>query len=101
MKEQKKYLRVIEAVARRCSVKKMVFKTSLYEICKNLLLTEHLWATASGVTSNIEFPFNNFVFIICLQKQNILYIFLRLLAIIYYRKDEVFFMVGKCINHIN
>ena len=52
-----------------------VFSCEFYEICRNNFLIEHLRATASGVISNNRFPFNNFVFIICLQKQNISYIF--------------------------
>ena len=57
-----------------------------------------LRATASGVISNNRFPFNNFVFIICLQKQNISYIFL--LAIISYRKDKSLFQVWYLLSPV-
>ena len=52
-----------------------LFSCEFYEICKSNFLTEHLRATASGIISNNRFPFKNFVFIICLQKQNISHIF--------------------------
>ena len=70
-----------------------------YEICKNIFLTLHPRTTASGVISNNRFPFNNLVsIIVCTSK---IFCISFLLAIISSGKDEVFFMVGKCINHIN
>ena len=117
MKEQKKYLRVIEVVAKSCSVKKVflkisqnsqentcgkvsviinlqaqtcnfikketlaqVFSCEFYEICNNTFLIQHLRATASGVMPNNRFPLINFVFIICLQKQDILYFFFTVIC---------------------
>ena len=68
-----------------------VFSCEFYEICKNTFLTERLRATASGVTSNNRFPFNNCIYYLS-AKGKISYIFL--LAIICYRKDKVYFKVG-------
>ena len=73
-----------------------VFSCEFYEICKNTFLTEHLRATASGVISNNRFPFNNFVFIICLQKQNMSFLIaiISCMSFTSYRKDKVYFKVG-------
>ena len=38
-----------------------------YKISKNTFLAEHIPVTASGVVFNNRSPFNNFVFMICLQ----------------------------------
>ena len=63
------------ATLSKIRIRTRVFSCEFYEIGKNTFLTEHLRATFSGVISNNWFPFKNFVFIICLRKQNISYAF--------------------------